>query len=145
MGTKREKPPIPMVVKGARGLSPVAAYDAEVLWSDPLGTEYDVVKRTKRSWPQLKLYWAMLGRVVKATGKWPDPEHLHEAIKLTLGYCREVVNLRTGEVTIVPDSAALDAMDPEEFRAFFDSAAALLAERLGFDPLAFIEGGRAAA
>lgn len=137
--TKREKAPSPMVVKTARGLSPVAAFDAEQLWADPAGTEYDLVKRTKRSWPQLKLYWAMLNRVVKATGKWPSAEHLHEAIKLTLGYCREGVNLRTGDVTLVADSAALDRMDHDQFRQFFDAAQGLIAEQLGFDPLAFIE------
>ena len=136
--SKRERPPAPVVRKEARGLRPVAAFDAEALWADPVGTEYDLVKRTKRSLPQLRLYWAMLNRVVKATGKWPDAEHLHEALKLTLGYRREVANLRTGKVTLVADSAALDAMDPEQFRAFFDSAVELLAETLGFDPLAFM-------
>ena len=73
---KREKPPVPMVRKERHGYSPVSAYDAELLFSDATGTEYDLVKRTKRSLPQLRLYWAMLGRVVKATGKWPTPEHL---------------------------------------------------------------------
>ena len=134
-----------MVAKTARGLSPVAAYDAEMLWADPVGTEYDLVKRTRRSLPQLRLYWSMLQRVVTATGKWPDAEHLHEALKLTLGYCREVVNMRTGEISLQADSAALDGMDADQFRAFFDSAVAELARHLGFDPLAFIEGGRAAA
>jgi len=142
--SKREKPPAPMVEKAARGLIPVAAYDAELLWADPVGTEYDLVKRTRRSWPQLKLYWSMLNRVVKGAGKWPSAEHLHEAIKLTLGYVREVVNLRTGEVSLVADSAALDAMSPDEFRVFFDSATELLAARLGFDPLAFTEERAAA-
>lgn len=139
MTSKREKPPVPMVRKEAHGIRPIAAFDAEVLFSDPTGTEYDLVKRTRRSWPQLKLYWAMLGRVVKATNKWPDAEHLHESIKLTLGYVREVANLTTGEVTMVADSAALDAMDPEQFRAFFDAAQELLAKQLGFDPLAFMD------
>lgn len=142
---KREKPPVPMVRKERNGYSPVSAYDAELLFSDAAGTEYDLVKRSKRSLPQLRLYWSMLNRVVKATGKWPTAEHLHEAVKLTLGYCREVANLRTGEVTLVADSAAFDAMDPDQFRVFFDDAAALLADKLGFDPLAFMEGGREAA
>ena len=41
--------------------------------------------------------------------------------------------------------AALDAMDADQFRVFFDDAVKLIAEQLGFDPLAFMEGGRAAA
>ena len=63
---KREKPPAPMVEKSAHGFMPVTAYDAELLIADPVGTEYDLVKRTRRSWPQLKLYWSMLNRIVKA-------------------------------------------------------------------------------
>jgi len=97
------------------------------------------VKRSRRSLPQLRLYWTMLHRVVKATGKWPSAEHLHEAIKLTNGYIREVVNLRTGEVSVVADSAALDAMTADEFRVFFDAAVELLSRTLRFDPLAFME------
>lgn len=135
---KREKTPSPIVRKTAKGLSPAAAFYAEMIWDDPIDTEYDLVKRTKRSLPQLRLYWAMLHRVVKATGKWPTAEHLHEAIKLTLGYVREVVDLRTGAVSVVADSAALDAMTHDEFRVFFDAAQELISEQLGFDPLAFM-------
>lgn len=136
---KREKPPLAMVEKAARGLRPLTAYDAEVVFSDPVGTTYDLVKRSRRSNPQLRLYWVMLDRVVKATGKWPNSAKLSRDIKLTLGYVEPAVNLRTGEMSLSPDSIALDAMEPDEFKVFFDKAAELLAERLGFDPLAFLE------
>lgn len=138
---KREKPPAPMVEKSAHGFMPVTAYDAELLIADPVGTEYDLVKRTRRSWPQLKLYWSMLNRIVKATGKWPTAEKLHRDIKLTLGYVEQSVNLRTGETTLTPDSVAFDAMTQDEFQIYFNHAVELLAEKLRFDPLAFIEAG----
>lgn len=136
---KREKPPAPMATKTARGFSPVAAYDAELLWADPVGTEYDMVKRTKRSLPQLRLYWSMLHRVVSATGKWPDAEHLHSDLKIVLGYYVRTVNVLTGEVRLEPDSAALDRMTADEFMKFFDAAKAELSRHLRFDPMAFME------
>ncbi len=136
---KRDKPSAPIVRKTARGLSPAASIDAEQVWADPVGTEYDLVKRTKRSWPQLKLYWSMLNRIVKATGDWPSSVHLSDEIKLTLGYRRVLANLRTGEVHECPDSIALDNMSHDEFMAYFEAAQALLAEKIGFDPLAFLE------
>jgi hypothetical protein len=136
---KREKPPVPMVRKERHGYSPVSAYDAELLFSDAAGTEYDLVKRTKRSLPQLRLYWAMLGRVVKATGKWPTPEHLHSDLKIVLGYYIRTVNVFTGEERLEPDSAALDQMSADEFRGFFDRAVIELTNHLEFDPLAFME------
>lgn len=136
---KRDKQPPAIVRKSQRGISPVSAFDAEQVWNDPVGTEYDLVKRTKRSWPQLKLYWSMLNRVVKSTQGWPSAEHLSDEIKLTLGYRRKLVNLRTGEVTDTVDSIALDNMKHDEFIAYFEDAQKLLAERLGFDPLGFME------
>lgn len=136
---KREKPPAPMVEKGPRGFIPLTAYDAEVLMADTVGTEYDLVKRTKRSRPQQRLYWLMLGRIVKATGRWPNAEKLHRDIKLTLGYVEESVNLRTGDISISADSTALDSMTQDEFQIYFDQAVKLVVEQMHFDPLAFIE------
>lgn len=136
--TRREKEPAPIVIKTQRGLSPVASFDAEVIYSDQIGQEYDLVKRSKRSNPQLRLYWSMLGRVVQATGKWPSSEHLSDEIKLTLGYVKQVVDLRTGEVTKSVDSIALNAMSSDQFRLYFDQSVELLSDHLGIDPLAFM-------
>lgn len=136
--SKRDKPPAPMVEKAARGFLPITAYDAELLIADAVGTEYDLIKRTKRSTPQNRLYWLMLGRIVRATDAWPSADKLHRDIKLTLGYTEPSVNLRTGEITQTPDSTAFDAMTQDEFQVYFDATVKLLAERLHFDPLAFI-------
>ena len=137
--TKRDKQPPAIVVKSARGISPVTAFDAEQVMSDPVGTEYDLVKRTRRSFPQLRLYWVTLRNIVNATGKWPSASHLHDDLKMICGYSRNVVNWETGEVSKIPDSIAFDAMTQDEFQAYFNLAMSKLAEHLGFDPLAFVE------
>ena len=135
----------PIIVKRtARGLSPVSAYDDERLGADAQGTEYDLIKRSRRSLPQHRLYWQALAGVVAATSLWATPEHLHDDLKLTLGYTRKSVNLTTGEVVLAVDSTAFDAMNGDEFKVYFDKAMALIAEHIGCDPLAFYEHGRAA-
>lgn len=136
---KREKPPHIEVVVTPRGLRPHTADDAEKMMGLTLGHTYELVPVTKRSERQLRTYWKALGLVVKATGKWPTAERLHRDIKMTLGYVEQAVNLRTGEVLIVPDSVALDKMSHEEFCDFMNAAMALVADAVGFDPLSFLE------
>lgn len=135
---KRDKRPAPIVRKEARGLSPVGSFFAEMIMEDPVGTEYDLVKRTKRSNPQNALYWSVLAHVVKATGKWPTPEHLHHELKLICGFAIPVVNWETGQPGVAVDSTAFDKMTHDEFRVYFDTAMEKLAEHLRFDPLAYL-------
>lgn len=132
----REKPPL-IVRREKRGLSPVSATDAEDLLAFPLGTEFDLVPRTKRSWPQLRTYWKALGIVVKATDQWASAEHLHDALKRDLGYF-EICHDLNGKPFIRVDSAALDKMGHAAFCAFMDKAMARLSEVVGFDPLGFL-------
>lgn len=136
---KRDKISPPIVRKTARGISGATAYDAERIMSDPEGTEYDLVKRTKRSNPQNGLYWQTLTQVVRATGKWPTAEHLHHELKLVCGYRMTIVDWDTGEVSQYVDSTAFDMMSADEFKVYFDLAMAKLAEHVGFDPLAFYD------
>ena len=135
--TKFEKRPPIIVKKTARGLSPVMHADADELVSLPMGTEFDLIPRTKRSHRQLRLYWGALHEVVRATGLWPTAEHLHDDLKLICGYSRKAVNWDTGEVSTIPDSTAFNAMRADEFRVYFDTAMKKLAEHVGYDPLAF--------
>lgn len=136
---KRDKQPAPIVRKTARGISAVSGYEAERIMADPMGTEYDLVKRSRRSNPQNGLYWQMLTRIVRATGKWPTPEHLHEELKWICGYRYRMVDWATGSVVELLDSTAFDRMNTDEFRVYFDLAQQKIAEHLGFDPLAFYE------
>lgn len=133
----REKPGI-IVKRTPRGLSPVSGFDAEMLAMTPLGAEFDVVPRSRRSLPQLRTYWKALTLVTHATDAWPSPEHLHEALKFDLGYVSPVAGL-DGKQRIVTDSAGINAMNADEFRGFFERAMARLADVTGIDPLSFLE------
>lgn len=134
---KRDKPPAPIVRKEARGLSPVNAFFAEMVINDPVGTEYDLVKRTKRSNPQNALYWSTLGHVVSATGKWPNAEKLHDALKRACGFITVNYDMQGNEF-ITTDSTAFEAMSADEFQVYFDLAMEKLADALGFDPMAYL-------
>ncbi len=136
--TKRDKPPLICVVKTERGMRPLTADDTEKLNSVPFGHVFELVPATKRSNKQLRTYWRGLGIAVKATGKWPTPEHLHDAVKLTLGYRRMVADLKTGVVAEIPDSVAIDAMEHADFCKFMEAAMKLVSEAAGFDPWQFL-------
>lgn len=138
MAAKRDKPPLIEVTMTPRGLRPHTQMDAEQMVSVGLGHVFELKPVTKRSLPQLRTYWKALGIVVRATDMWPTAEKLHRDIKLTLGYVEQSVNIDTGEVSITPDSIALDKMEPDEFRVFMDRAMELLTRKVGFDPLAFL-------
>jgi len=135
----KDKPPLPSVYKTGKGLAPLTMFDAEQLDGFPLGTEFELRCLTKRSWPQLKTYWKALGLAVKATGRWQSPEALHVALKVKLGHTVPIFDLKGNVAGMIPNSAALDAMDHAEFMAFFNAAMEALAEAIGADPLAWME------
>lgn len=99
-----------------------------------LDSVVEVSLRKRRSSTQNALYWAMLQRVVDATGAYPTAPHLHDALKLELGYTTPMRTL-SGEIRFIPDSTSFGKMDAAQFRTFFDAAAAKLAEVYGFDPV----------
>lgn len=136
---KREKPPHIEVVMTPRGLRPHTAADAESMVAVSLGHTFELVPITKRSDKQLRTYWKALGMVVKATGRWPTAEHLHDELKFACGYRRKFIDWNTGEVIERPDSIALNEMSHEEFCEYMNQAMARLAEAVEFDPLAFLE------
>lgn len=129
-----DKRPLPMVVLTANGIQPVTAYDAECLSNIKHGQVFDLKAHSKRSNPQLRLYWQALSNVVKATGKWPTSEHLHRELKMACGYVDNIIDWG-GKVHTIPDSIAFAKMNHDEFRIYFDTAIAKMAERVGFDPL----------
>jgi hypothetical protein len=137
--TKRDKPPAPMVVRTDKGLRPARPWDAEDLSSDPIGTEYELHKISRRRPKQHRTYWRALSLVVKATNRWPDAEHLHDELKLACGFYRKAANLATGEIMLIPDSTAFDKMDQDQWQKFMDRAMELIAAECGFDPLAWLE------
>lgn len=129
----REK--IPLVLRRTeRGLEPRSRLAAELLSQYALHSDVEITIRKRRSHAQLKRYWVMLHQVVEATGAWPSAEHAHESIKLALGMVTPI-KLLNGGIAYIPDSVAMSKMDAVEFSRFFEAAAALIAERFGFDPL----------
>lgn len=134
MKPDREK--IPLILRRTeRGLEPRSNLAREALAQYALHSDVEITVKKRRSLPQLRLYWAMLQNVVAATDGWATAEHLHDALKLDLGYTTPIKTV-DGKLAMIPDSVALAKMDSAQFQRFFDAAAARLAEVCGFDPLA---------
>lgn len=140
----KDKTPPPMVQLTKQGLRPVDQEDAARIASDDRGTQYDLIKRTKRRSKQLRTYWKALHLVVQGDDRWPTAEHLHDALKLSCGYVRQALNLETAEIVEIIDSIAFDKMTQPEFQQYMDKAMKLLAETVGYDPLQFLHEGQAA-
>jgi hypothetical protein len=114
-------------------LSPVSAWDDELLSDFPAGSEFDLVLRGKRSKPHNGMYWAQLGLIVKATEAWPTSDKMHEWVKLELAYTSPVLG-PTGKIKGMSiDSAAFDAMDQAAFNVFYEKAARLIAQEMGIN------------
>lgn len=139
--TDAERAPI-FMRKCRGGLFPASAFDAERLDLCAPGVDIEVTMKQRRSLPQMRLYWGMLARVVENTDGWATSEHLHEAIKLHLGYTRPVKTI-DGRPAWMADSIAFANMDAAEFRVFFDRAAEAIATFIlpGVDPLALVKEG----
>lgn len=127
-----------IVAKTPRGIAPVSGFDQEQLMGFPIGAEFKLVRMNKRSSLQNRTYWKALSLACEATEKWPTPEHLHDALKRACGYVT-VNHDMSGRPFVTTDSTAFDAMNQDEFKAYFDKAMAKLSEAVGFDPLAFLE------
>ena len=78
------------------------------------------------------MYWAILGRITKATEAWPTPEHLHRYIKFRLGYVETIRDPAGNPIAVIPDSTAFDAMGQDQFNAYFKQSMRLLEEEVGF-------------
>lgn len=138
-----EKAPI-ICRKTQHGLSPVSAFEQELLDQYQLGAELEIKVKQRRSLPQLKTYWKMLSYVNEATELYPTAEHMHEALKLYLGYVTEVRTI-DGKTFIMADSAAFAAMDGQTFQQFFKLVERTLAEKTGIDPMGWQNKERKAA
>lgn len=135
----KDKPPPPICVLRKDGLFPVTAYDGEEIRAYPHGTEFDLVARTKRSHRQHGTYWKALTKAVDATGRWPNREALHTALKVKLGRVEPIFDLQGRVIGMRPDSTAFDAMSAKDFTDYMTQAMAVLADALGYDPLEWME------
>jgi hypothetical protein len=130
----RDKPPPPAVeLRGGR-LWPLTPYDAEAMQAFSDGTTFELHAQVQRSTPQNRRYWKILNEVVKATGKWPRAENLHNNLKITLGYCTMGIDFVTGEPVRIPDSTDFNSMSHRDFCEYHNRAMDYLSHVLGFDP-----------
>ena len=134
MKSRSKSKPVLQVTKRDGQFMPLTQYDAEEIEAHPEGQLYDIVPVADRSDPHHKLYWAILGRVVKDSGLWPSSAHLHDDLKMLCGHYRTVVNKTTGGLYYVPDSIAYAKMDQRQFQEYFEQAMMKLSETLGYDP-----------
>lgn len=123
-----ERPPIAMVRRG-HFLAPYATADALELEALPSGVPLKVRVSRGRSAPQLRLYWALLGKVAENLDQDVTPEDLHEWLKLKLGYVRPI-RLRNGQIAEVARSVAFDKMGHADFTAYMTAVKALLTEHI---------------
>ena len=111
-----------LFVKAQGGaLVPYARFDADLLSRYPQGAKLRAEITQPRNVPYQRLYWAVLKAVCDATGRWPNPETLHKALKLHLGVVDEIPSVH-GERLILPGSTAFANMDQAAFRDYADSA-----------------------
>lgn len=134
LGSSVAKPPI-QVHKVRGRLLPLTTYDAEAVEESKDGQIYTLKATKHRSPPQHKMYWQIIKRTAEATGKWATPKHLHNDLKMLLGYHKATLNLLTGDVYYTADSIAYQKMDQEEFNKYLDAALGELAKVLGKDPM----------
>lgn len=115
-----------------RGLYPVDGVAEDEVYRLPAHEELraDLRRPTNRSLRQLRLYWAVLQLVGEGMSPPLAKEPLHQWVKLKCGELVGVPDRRTGEVTEVPGSIALDGMDEADFNAFFDNAITVICEGL---------------
>ncbi len=124
-----EKAPI-LVQRRGEFLVPHAPADGERIRELPLGKPLRIeVRQARRSNPQLRLYWSMLGLVAENLDQPVMPDALHQWLKMRLGHVSEI-KLRSGEIVQVPASVAFDKMDHATFTGYFQAAKELLVHKV---------------
>ena len=129
--SKSEQPPIYVLRRGS-SLIPEMTTDKDLIERLPVGTRIKVMVTEGRSPAKLRLYWAYLGRVVKACQCAPSPEALHDVIKLETGFTTPV--RVKGYTVLVPRSISFSSMSETEFSEFFENAVRFIAETYGITP-----------
>ena len=126
--SKSEQPPIYVLRRGS-SLIPEMTTDKDLIERLPVGTRIKVMVTEGRSPAKLRLYWAYLGRVVKACQCAPSPEALHDVIKLHTGFVVPV--MVKGFTVAVPKSISFAKMTESEFDDFLRTAEKWVIETYG--------------
>lgn len=127
-----DKLPILMTRAGNR-LVPMAALDAERIGALTYGQPVEVTVRQRRSNPNHRHFFAVLGRLV-SSGAVPfkTTEQLLDALKLECGIVEYRQRL-DGTAYLIPGSISFAKADEPRFQAFKDEAFKLLAETYNLD------------
>ena len=120
--------PILMQRRGL-GLAPCSLMDSDALDRFPFGKALRVRVTRDRSNPQLRLYFALLGKVAENLDQDVTADDLHEFLKLKLGYTRPI-KLRNGQIAEVASSVAFNRMTQDEFNRYFEAAKDLIVTQL---------------
>ncbi len=131
------KPPIICRVENGR-LVPVDAWGAEMMDALPRGKDLSVRVTSTRSIGALNLYWAGLGLLVdnmddETKRRWPTSRKFHNTLMEEIGLTERIWRI-DGTFRLVPDSIALDSMTEEDFKAYWESARALIFRHFKYDP-----------
>lgn len=126
--SKSEQPHIYMKRRGSQ-LFPEMQADADLIMRLSADTRIKITVTEGRSPAKLRLYWAYLGRVVKACNCAPSPEALHDVVKLHTGFVTPV--MVKGFTVAVPKSISFSSMSESEFDDFLRTAEKWLIETYG--------------
>ncbi len=74
-----------------------------------------------------RLYWALVTLVWQNQERYPTPEDLHAALKISAGL-RTQVTLPDGTIGFIPGSIAFHKMDQTQFSAFYNRICDLIAK-----------------
>ncbi|MCB1460940.1 MAG: hypothetical protein KDJ90_00575 [Nitratireductor sp.] len=130
-------------ISNAGNFKPEFGIDADEWAQVPYNQRIKMKITYPRSRRRDGFYWATLRDVVEATGdRWASPQHLHDDLLMCLGFHTTYVSL-DGEVRLVRDSTAHEAMKDHEFSAYVTKAMAYMTEKLGFDVTARYEAIKA--
>lgn len=131
-------------------LVPADPYSAELM-DELLDQDYTIDVKQSRQRGELNLYWAGIGQLVKncsgpdpafirlgnrtvdASRLWPTSRKYHDMLMEATGHVTRLWRI-DGTFRVDVDSVALDNMEAEEFKAYFESARAITVGLFGYDP-----------
>lgn len=111
-------------------LRPHANYDMEQISGRlPKGATVRVQFAQPRSLPRHRLYWVVVRQVVKNSEFFATEEALHSTLLLGCGVVTPVLSIN-GDVIMIPNSTAFDAMEEDEFKKYFDRAMEIIGTKI---------------
>ena len=82
-----------------------------------------------RSLPRHRLYWVVVRQVVKNTEFFASELSLHRTLLLGCGVVTPLLTIE-GDIEMIPDSTAFDAMEEDEFKKYFDRAMEIISTKI---------------